>query len=130
MGTLRVDREPPELPTLANVDRLCLAADIPIQDLVEVVPNPPSRGGWERTSHSEIGGRHCGEENSGQPAPLQGAAARPSEAGRRTLAGVTVLFSEVISLKPMLQPRDNLTLCQSWRPYACVRATGCCVAGC
>jgi DNA-binding Xre family transcriptional regulator len=42
LGTLQsIASRPNYHPTLANVDRLCLALDIPIQDLVEVVPNPP-----------------------------------------------------------------------------------------
>jgi transcriptional regulator with XRE-family HTH domain len=42
VGTLQsIGSRPGYHPTLANVERLCLALGVPIQDLVEVVPNPP-----------------------------------------------------------------------------------------
>lgn len=28
-------------PTLANVEKLCLALDVPIQDILEIIPEPP-----------------------------------------------------------------------------------------
>ena len=42
IGTLQsIGSRPDYHPTLANIDKICLALEIPIQDLVEVIPDSP-----------------------------------------------------------------------------------------
>ncbi|MGD8451606.1 MAG: helix-turn-helix transcriptional regulator [Phycisphaerae bacterium] len=40
-------------PTLANVEKLCLALQVPIQDFLEIVPDPPKRRGKRKHTQRE-----------------------------------------------------------------------------